>query len=280
MTLLLALTCHMVALAQNQDFERKYNLLVSQGGPAGVGVETVLDKWAEADPYNVNMLTARFNLFLTRAQSAEVISRPEKTYLGMEPVLCLKDSVYYYQVAVYDDALYGEAIAAIDHAISLHPGRLEFRFLKANALMSYEKESPDMTLSNLISLAEEFTEGDLRWTYDEKEADDEFFQKAMQEYCISFYTMSVPGTLEAFVRLSRSMLSHYPKNCDYIRNIGTYQLIVKKDYKAALKSYGKVLKLCPDDYAALKNSFIAARYMDDRKLMKKYQEQINALGAR
>lgn len=267
-------------LAQNQDFERKYNLLVGQGGLAGVGVETVLDRWEESEPDNVKMLTARFNYLLTKAQTTEVVSSSDPKYLGMEPVLSLRDSVYVYQVPVYDDVLYGEAIAAVDKAISIHPCRLEFRFLKANALMSYEKESPDMALSNLIVLAEEFAAGGKKWTYDDNEAGAEFFQQAMQEYCVTFYTMSTPGTLEAFLKLSQTMSSLYPKNYDFIRNIGTYNLTVKRDYKAALKYYGKVLKICPDDYAALKNSVIAARYMGNKKLMLKYQTRLNAVQAK
>ena len=35
-----------------QDYERRYNLLVSQVGPAGVGVETLLDNWAKAEKDN------------------------------------------------------------------------------------------------------------------------------------------------------------------------------------------------------------------------------------
>ena len=277
MIMFLLLAGQIVALAQNQDFERKYNLLVGQGGLAGVGVETILDRWEESDPDNVKMLAARFNYLLTKSQSTEVVSRSEPKYLGMDPVLSLRDSIYVYQVPVYDDTLYGEAISAVDKAISVHPRRLEFRFLKANALMSYEKESPDMALSNLLALAREFADGEGTWTYDGEEAGPEFFQQAMQEYCVTFYTMSTPATLEAFSRLSQTMSSLYPKNHEFIRNIGTYNLTVRRDYKAALKYYGKVLKICPDDYAALKNSVIAARYMGNKKLIMKDQTRLNAV---
>ena len=139
------------AMAQTADrYRQRYEMLVNQFGPAGVGVETVLDNWAKVDSTSVDFLFARFSFYFTKAQTTEIVSKPEKKYLGMDPMLTLKDStgtdVHYYQVNFFDDELYGKAIRSIDKAISLYPERLDFRLMKANAYIAYEKDSPDMAL--------------------------------------------------------------------------------------------------------------------------------------
>ena len=176
----------MPVLAQtSQDFLRKYSILVSQVGPGGVGVETLLDNWAKADQDNPDMLTAKYTCYLTKAQSTEIVTSPNKRYLGLDPVLSLADStgaaVYYYQVLAYDDELFGEAIKAMDRAADVYPERFDFRFMKVNAYVSYERESPDMALSCLVDLVEEYAEGDLEWTYEGEKTDEMFFIDAMQE---------------------------------------------------------------------------------------------------
>ena len=126
-----------MSYAQNASrYEQRYDLLVSQFGPAGVGIETVLENWAKADSTNAKMLHGRFIYLFTKAQSSQVVPRPEKKYLGMEPMLTLKDSlgndVNYFQVSEFDDQLYAEAMKAADKAIAFWPDRLDFRFMKAN----------------------------------------------------------------------------------------------------------------------------------------------------
>ena len=56
-----------------ERYEQRYDLLVSQFGPAGVGVETVLDRWAEVDSTNAKMLFARFRFLFTKAQTTSVV---------------------------------------------------------------------------------------------------------------------------------------------------------------------------------------------------------------
>ncbi len=277
------MTAAIPALAQSsQDFLRKYNLLVSQVGPGGVGVETLIDNWAKADQDNADMLTARFNCYLSKAQSTDILARETKRYLGQDPVLTLQDStgtpVYYYQVLRYDDELFGEAIKAMDRAAAVYPGRLEFRFMKINAYVSYERESPDMALANLLSLVEEYGKGGNKWTFDGEKVDDVVFAQAMQEYCISFHTLATPSSYEAFRKLSEVMLDLFPAEHVFRSNIGTYHLLVRKDYKTALKYYGQVLKKVPDDYTSIANSLIAARQMNNRKLEKKYNDMLQKLG--
>lgn len=279
---MMLLMAAMSAVAQDsQGFLRKYSILVSQVGPGGVGVETLLDNWAKVDQDNADMLTARYTCFLTKAQSTEIITRPEKKYLGLDPVLSLADStgtsVYYYQVLSYDDEFFGEAIKAMDRAADVYPERLEFRFMKINAYVSYERESPDMAISCLTDLVEEYTRSDAGWTYEGEPADEMFFIDAMQEYCVSFHTLGTPSSYEAFRKLSEVMLSHYPDAYIFRSNIGTYHMQVRKDYKTALKYYGQVLKKVPDDYTSIANSVLAARQMKNKKLEKKYLDKLNNL---
>ena len=243
-----------------------------------MGVETLLDNWARAEQDNDVMLAAKFNFWLTKGQGTEVVARPEKKYLGMDAVLALKDStgadVYYYEVLKYDDECFREAIASVDRAIAMYPERLDFRFMKANAYISYERESPDMALANLISLVNDYKVTKEAWTYGGQPADEEFFAGAMQEYCYSFYTLGSPGSYEAFRKLSEVMLEHYPDDAGFMSNLGSYHMIVRKDFKTALKYYSKVLKKHPDDYTSIRNSVLTARRMGNAKMEKKYLQML------
>ena len=259
-------------------FEQRYDLLVSQFGPAGVGVETVLDNWAKVDSTNAKMLQGRFSYLFTKAQSTQVEVRPGKKYLGMDPVLTLKDSlgndVNYFQINVFDDQLYSEAIKAADKAITYWPDRLDFRFMKANAYIAYEKESPDMALSCIMSLIDENRARISSWEYEGQKVGQDFFQNAVQEYCFSFYALGTPNGYEAFRALSERMVSLFPDNPGFMNNLGTYHLIAKEDYKTAYKYYNKVLKAYPDDYTAIKNGILAARKQKNVKAEKKYLEMM------
>ena len=262
--------------AQNERFEQRYNLLVSKLGPAGVGIETLLDNWAKADSTDEKLLAARFDYYLIKSRSTEVVKKSTKKYLGMDPLLSLKDSlgadVYYYQDVVYDDELFGKAIHAADRAISLYPDKLEYRFMKANAYISYEKESPDMTLDYLMKLIDTNSKRTKPWNFEGRKSDEAFFQEAMQEYCYSFYLIGSPQAREAFYKLSSRMNELYPDNIAFVNNIGSYYLVAKEDPKTALKYYKKVLKKDPKDLVALQNGVIAARKTGNSKLEAKYRQ--------
>lgn len=264
--------------ADAQDYERKYNLLVERVGPAGVGVETLLDNWAKAEQDSDKMLAAKFNYWLAKGQGSEVVAKSQKKYLGMDAVLALKDStgtdVYYFEVLKYDDECFREAISAVDRAIAMYPERLDFRFMKANSYVSYERESPDMALANLLSLVNDFNAGKQKWTYGGQPADEGFFVEAMQEYCYTFYALGTPGSYEAFRKLSEAMLDHYPDDAGFMSNLGSYHMLVNKDFKTALKYYNKVLKKHPDDYTSIRNSVLAARRMGNVKMEKKYLQML------
>lgn len=270
--LLLSYTAVM-AQTESERYEQRYEMLASRLGPAGVGIETVLDNWAKVDSTNARMLLGRFSYYFTKAQTSEIVTKPQKKYLGMDPLLTLKDSsgndVYYFQQNVFDDELYGQAIKAADRAISFWPDRLDFRFMKANAYIAYEKESPDMALAFLTALVDENVRRKGAWEYEGTAADPDFFEDAMQEYCYSFYTIGSDAAREAFLTLSQKLSGLYPGNAGFMNNIGSYYL-VKHEYKTALKYYDKVLKKHPSDYTAIQNGLIAARRLKSEKLEKKY----------
>lgn len=273
-----ALFMALAASAQSDRLEQRYDLLVSQLGYSGVGVETVLNNWEKVDSTNAKMLLGRFHYWFEKSRTSQVENHPSKKYLGMDPMLTLKDStgndVYYYQVYAYDDGLYGEAIKAADKAISIWPDRLDFRFVKANAYIAYEKDSPDMALAYLLTLVDENSRRNSKWTYDSEEVGEDFFEDAMQEYCYSFYSIGSPSSLKAFLTLSEKLCGIFPDRLEFLNNIGSYHMIAVKDYKAALKVYNKVLKKKPDDYTAIKNSSLAARRLNNVKLERKYLQML------
>ena len=280
---LLALCVSVSAQTESERFEQKYDLLVSRLGPAGVGVQVVLDNWQKVDSTNAKMLFGRFSYFFTKAQEPQVVTKPSKKYLGMDPILTLKDSlgndVNYYQISVFDDDMYGKAIMAADKAAAVWPDKLDFRFMKANAYIAYEKESPDMALAYLLSLADENLRRKASWEYEGEKADQKFFQDAMQEYCYSFYAIGTPAAYEAFRALSEKLTVLFPDNMGYMNNIGSYYLIAKEDYKSAYKYYNKVLKKQPDENTAIRNCVLAARKQKNVKLEKKYLEMMLKYGS-
>ena len=70
------------------------------------------------------------------------------------------------------------------------------------------------------------------------------------------------------------MLGHYPDNSGFMSNLGSYHMLVRKDFKTALKFYNKVLKKHPDDYISIRNSALAARRLGNAKMEKKYLQMI------
>ena len=64
--------CCSTALAQttSKEFNERYQLLVSKLGPAGVGVETLINRWEAAYPDDIEMLIAKFSFYFSKSQSS------------------------------------------------------------------------------------------------------------------------------------------------------------------------------------------------------------------
>ncbi|MBR1705755.1 MAG: hypothetical protein IJ721_03070 [Bacteroidales bacterium] len=272
---LLLLSLTLSAQTTHEDFVRRYNNLTGRVGPAGVGVETLLDRWEAAEPDDFDMLLARFSFCFTKCQTSHVVQLDRDRYLGREPLLPFTDSTgvkrNYFEDTDYDDETFGEAQRYLDRAIGLAPDRLDFRLLKVTALAAYEKESPDMALSALKALADEHYTTHPAWQYDGlAEVDEDTFKALMQDYCFAFFRNGSAASAEAFKSLSEHLLKYNKDEPMYLDNIGSYYLVHKKDSKKALKYYNKVLKAHPDDVTAIRNCLLLARNAKDAKLEKKY----------
>jgi tetratricopeptide (TPR) repeat protein len=275
LTVLALLPAFAQTKTQRQDYLDRYNLLVSRLGVAGVGVETLLQRWEKDYPEDTDMLLGKFSYYLSKSQSTAIETRDAAKYLGAAPVLTLKDTlgkdVNYFQVVNYDDELFGKATQAIEKAIEMNPDRLDLRLFKISSLIGYEKDSPDMALDGLKALIDYNGTHHPKWVYPGVEAEDgDLFPSVMQEYCYAFFKIGTPHCFEAFKELSEKMLVYYPTEPAYMTNLGSYYLVYKHDNKTALKYYNKVLKKNPDDYATIKNCVLLARSEKNTKLEKKY----------
>lgn len=252
------LACMALGAQENAaDIKAEYERQVRYVGLAGVGVETIINRWEAAAPEDPEVYVARFNYWLSKsAAESVVITRPQKRYLGNDPVMTLKDSlgrdVYYFEDVNYDDEAFGEALKAIDRAIELNPQEISYRFGKITSIMDYEKESPDMTAAEILSLIDDYQARGEDWTYAGETLTQELFCQGISEYCYRFFRTASPASYEYFLEISEKMNKLYPDEVVFIDNIGSYWQ-VNGDSRKALRYYRKALKIDPEDYAANNN---------------------------
>lgn len=240
------------------DIKAEYERQVRYVGADGLGVETIINRWEAAAPDDPEVHVARFNYWLARSQArTEVKSMPLKKYLGREPVVTLKDSlggdVNYFEDVVYDDEAFGEALKAVEKAISLKPEELGYRFYKITAVLDYEKDSPDMAMEDIEALIDEYTSGSHGWTFMGHPADDEVFRQGIGEYCYKLFMIASPLSYEYFLEISEKMNGLYPDDTVFINNIGSYWQVAAGNSRKALRYYRKALKIDPEDYVANTN---------------------------
>lgn len=270
------------AQTTNEEFKTRYETQVKRLGYDGIGVETLLDRWEKAFPEDLDMLLGKYNYYLSKSVSSQIVPKDQDRFLGAKPMLSLKDSlgkdVKYFQENFYVDSLFALSSQAIDKAIKLFPDRLDLRIVKITSLIGYEKESPDMATSALSSLIDYDGTSHPVWKYGEETADKDLFSSAIQEYCATFYSIGSGTSYESFRTLSEKMLKYHPDNAVFMTNLGTWNFVVKKDNKAALKYYNKVLKMEPDNYTAIKNCVLMATRDKNVKLEKKYLPMLAKYG--
>ena len=277
-TIVLGLTILLPLCAQEpyskEEFLRRYNNLVERVGPAGVGVETLLDRWEAAWPDDTNHMLARFSFCYARCQSSRIVQLDQDRYLGQPPLIPMRDSlgnkVNYFEVYDYDDALFATANSAITNAIAAKQNRLDWRFAKIDALMAYEKEKPEMTLQELKTLVDYNFQRKPDWEHETLgTVTQDQFKALMQDYCAALFRIGSDTSTEAFRSLSEHLLTYCKDEPMYLDNLGSYYL-VKKDYKKARKYFDQVLKKHPGDISAIKGGILMARAQKDVKLEKKY----------
>jgi len=273
-TLSLALLClQMSAQGTTENYLKTYNNLVSRVGFAGVGVETLLNKWQKADSLNMDAMIARFNYLYVKSSRDSVTIHPGPKFLGNPPVMSLKDTlgndVKYFTEYFFDEDLFGQAMKVLDKAMAVYPDKMDLCALRVDALLAYEKESPDMAYQYLTELIEKYYAAPGKWEYQNTAFDDDLFSALVQEYCVCFYKCASPSAYESFRNISLQMAKHAPKNPDFINNIGSYYTIVKKNDKTALKYYNKVLKLDPDNIVAKQNISLIQKREAKKKAGKK-----------
>ena len=254
----------LAAAGQTKDeYNEKYQRLAGRLGPAGVGIETHLDKWEAAFPDDRRLLEARAQYCLVKGRSSEVVPKNQSKFLGNKPILSLPDSsgraVNYFEEYFHDDELFGQAMKYFDRAIELYPDDLYIRAEKIVALLDYEKESPDMAVDEIDKLIALEKQTHPKWTALGEPVEEGGFSDLMSTFCYRLYNIANDTGYNAFFSLSTKLSKLYPKDPNYLDNIGSYWLVARGRDKKAMSYYKKALKLNPDDEVAKANIRVIER---------------------
>ena len=252
-----------------QEYKAKYERQVRNVGYDGVGVETILNNWESVAPDDPDMRLGRFYYYLYKSRNTEMVPMDQARYLGKAPSVTLKDAdgnpVYYFEVVMYDDACFAEALRVIDALVRDYPYELNYRCIKITNLMSYEKEQPVLSASELNDLISMQSSKHPAWTFQGEAITDEDFCSLIQEYCATLYSIGSEKSYEEFNSISVSMSRLYPKETGFLDNQGSYWLVCQRNYKKAISFYDKALKIDPEDAVAIRNKKIAQRMIDQSK---------------
>lgn len=265
-----------------EHYLETYERMVSKVGAAGLGIETLLDRWQADYPDDTEPVLNRFLYYYTKSQTKQVIVNDQKRHLGNEPILSLADSLgkvkYYHNDIIFDDTVFGESINWIDKAIRIQPDRIDLRFFKVAALTGYEKEHPELAVAEIKNIIDYNVTTSPKWQHPSYEVTQDFFDSAIQEYCYLFFRYATPAGYEAFRQISERMLSYYPANTIFLDNLGSYYFVAKQDNKMALKYYNNVLKINPSDITAIRSCVLMFRRAGNVKQEKKYLEMMVKYG--
>lgn len=259
--ILAALTLSVIGLAAfaqtTENYLARYNALVSRVGFSGIGVETLLDKWESADPGDINQMVARFNYYLHKSSRDSVVVSTKARYLDMDPLFNAKDTSgvvkYYYNEKVYDPALFAKAISAIDKAIQFDNTRLDVYMMKVNTVISYEKETPDNSKDLILFMLGKYFADKDYWKFPDLVLTDDNFLEAVQDLCITYYSIGSPQAMLCFKAVSERVLKSRPKAVEFMNNMGAFYASYAKDDKKAMKYYSNALKLDPQNMVARQN---------------------------
>lgn len=257
----------------NSTFKTRYNRLYKVGGAAGIGIETLLEQWEAAIPSDREMLAAKFSFYLTKSEREEIVPMDKTRYLGQKPVFELKDSlgrnVKYFSDYVYTDSLYFKAIDAIDKAIELFPDDLELRMGRIAALIRHDKEDQRAAKAEILALLDYNASAKPQWKENGTPVQEGGFESSIQDCCYELYKTSCESGYEAFKAVAEKASKLFPKDVNFLNDLGAYYMVAKNNPKKAITYYKKVLKLNPDDQAAVKNIKTAEKKINAAKKKKK-----------
>lgn len=247
------------------DFITAYDRQIRNVGYSGVGVETILEKWEAAEPDNVLMWEGKINFHFNKNKNNQLVVKDCQKFMGSKAVLTLKDSlgrpVRYFEETFFDEAEFAECQKIIDKAIEMFPLELMFREYKVSTLMEYEKENPELAFSEAMKLIAWNKSASPKWETYYQPSVDGAFETTVQNFCYVLYNVGSEKSFEYFRQISAAMQKQYPKNANFICNLGSYYLVARDDPRTAIKYYAKVLKLDPENQMALTNKKLAEKKM-------------------